>query len=204
MNSRLEKVFKLPLYQRLIIFSVILILAGGGLIWTFIMPSLEELKQVENRNEELEVKVQQDQRIANNLPRFKDEYEKLNQQLEKALTELPNEKEIPTLLTNVSSLAKDNGLEVLRFKPGGEVPKGFYAEVPVSLKLNGSYHQVALFFQDVGYLSRIVNIGNVTIKPGNRKGSGNILDVECLATTYRFLGDTSGSQPIQRGKGSKK
>jgi type IV pilus assembly protein PilO len=124
----------------------------------------------------------------------------MEQQLESALSELPNDREIPTLLTSIASMAKDNGLEVLRFKPGKENPKGFYAEVPVELKLVGSFHQVAMFYQAVSNLSRIVNIGNLNIAVSGGKGNENLLSVECLATTFRFLEEstsTGGKTPVK-------
>jgi type IV pilus assembly protein PilO len=124
----------------------------------------------------------------------------MEQQLESALSELPNDREIPTLLTSIASMAKDNGLEVLRFKPGKETPKGFYAEVPVELKLVGSFHQVAMFYQAVSNLSRIVNIGNLNLAVSSGKGNENLLSVECLATTFRFLEDsttTGGKTPVK-------
>jgi len=111
----------------------------------------------------------------------------MQQQLAEALTQLPNEKEIPSLLTNIASLAKEQGLDVLRFKPSGEVPKGFYAEVPVELRLAGSFHQIALFFQSVGELPRIVNMGNLAMGNAKTTDGRTVLSVDCLATTFRFI-----------------
>jgi type IV pilus assembly protein PilO len=116
--------------------------------------------------------------------------------LDLALAELPNQKEIPTLLTNIASLAKDNGLDVLLFRPGGEINKGFYAEVPVQLKLVGSYHEVAMFFYHVGNMSRIVNINNLNMGGAKADGGRNLLAVDCLATTFRFIEGAQG----QKGK----
>ena len=107
-----------------------------------------------NREKKVTTKLVENRRIAANLPMFKAEYEKLKSQLDKALTELPDKKEIPSLLTNIGALARQQGLDVLRFKPSKEVVKGFYAEVPVELKLTGAYHDVAMFFDSVGNLPR--------------------------------------------------
>jgi type IV pilus assembly protein PilO len=135
----------------------------------------------------LQTKLEQDRRIARDLPKFEAEYQRMKLQLDEALTQLPNEKEIPTLLTNIASLAKEQGLDVLRFKPSGEVPKGFYAEVPVELKLSGSFHQLVLFFQSVGDLPRIVNLGNLAIGGAKATDGRTVLAVDCLATTFRFI-----------------
>lgn len=188
MNPHVEKLLKLPVYQRIIILVVVVLLVIGGFTWFVYLPKQEEYRNLQDQNSSLQAKLQQDRRIAANLPKFKAEYEKMQQQLQQALAELPNQKEIPTLLTNISSLAKENGLEVLRFRPLAEVRKGFYAEVPVQLSLSGSYHEVALFFQAVGNLSRIVNIGNLTMgSPKIQEGRPAELSINCLATTFRFV-----------------
>ena len=107
--------------------------------------------------------------------------------LEEALTQLPNKKEIPTLLTNLATLAKDSGLEVLTFTPQGEVNKGLYAEVPAALDLVGSYHQIAQFAQAVGNLSRIVNLSNLNLSSPKTAGSSAVLRIKCKVTTFRFV-----------------
>lgn len=187
MNPRVEKILKLPVYQRALILGVLCLALVGGFVYLFYLPKQEEYRGLQEQNRSLLAKLQEDRRIANNLPKFKAEYEKMQHQLEQALTELPNKSEIPALLTSIASLAKENGLDVLRFRPGGEIPQGFYAEVPVQLQLAGSYHDVALFFQAVGDLSRIVNISSLTIGTPKDVEGKTILSVNCLATTFRFL-----------------
>lgn len=187
MNPRVEKLLKLPAYQRALILIVILALIIGGFVYGLYLPKHGEYRTLQETGATLQAKLDQDQRIASSLPKFQAEYEKMQQQLDQALTELPNEKEIPTLLTNIATLAKDQGLDVLRFKPGNESVKGFYAEVPVEIKLVGSYHQVAMFFQSVGDLSRIVNIGNL-VMGGTKVNDGRAsISIDCLATTFRFV-----------------
>jgi type IV pilus assembly protein PilO len=200
MNPRLEKILKLPIYQRCLILAAILAIIIGAFIYCLYLPRQKELSSLQQQKDSLQAKLQESRQIARNLPEFKAEYEKMKLQLDEALAELPNAKEIPTLLTSISSLAKENGLDILRFKPEGEKPKGFYAEVPVELKLSGSYNQVALFFQSVGDLSRIVNIGNLTMD--NPKGGQNRtnLSINCLATTFRFL-ENPPSTTKGKGKG---
>jgi type IV pilus assembly protein PilO len=187
MNPRVEKFLKLPAYQRGLVLCIILFLVVGGFVYFLYLPKHEEYRQLLETGATLQTKLEQDRRIARDLPKFKAEYEKMQQQLAEALTQLPNEKEIPSLLTNIASLAKEQGLDVLRFKPRGEVPKGFYAEVPVELKLSGSFHQIALFFQSVGELPRIVNMGNLAMGNAKTTDGRTVLSVDCLATTFRFI-----------------
>ncbi|MEZ4600217.1 MAG: type 4a pilus biogenesis protein PilO [Syntrophotaleaceae bacterium] len=199
MNPTIEKLLKLPLYQRVLMLAGIVGVIAAGFIYLIYLPQSQELSGLKDRRERLEAKLEEDQRIADNLPKFREEFEKMKKRLDLALAELPNEKEIPTLLTNIAGLAKDNGLDVLRFKPGSEVPQGFYAEVPVELKLVGSYHEVAMFFNDIGNMSRIVNINNLQMGGAKADGGRNLLSVECLATTFRFVDNPQEQQGNKKG-----
>lgn len=204
MNPRVEKLLKLPLYQRILILAGLVAVIVGLFVYLLYLPKQEELRNLQKKSATLETRLQEDRRIANNLPKFKAEFEKMSEQLDAALTQLPNQKEIPSLLSSIASLANDEGLEVLRFKPGNEVPRGFYADVPVELKLVGSFHQVASFFYEVGQLPRIVNIGNLKLSAGKNKNSDDtILSVDCMATTFRFV-DQSAQQPVNKTKNRKK
>jgi len=187
MDPRLEKVLKWPAWQRGLLLASILLIIVGLFAFFVYMPALEDLDQKKQENSSLAAKLQQDQRIANNLPAFREEYEKMQARLEKALTELPNDKEIPTLLTNIGGLAKESGLEITLFKPQSEVSKGFYAEVPVTLKLQGTYHEMAMFSYQIGQLSRIVNLNKLSFSNPKVDGNRALLTINCNATTFRFL-----------------
>lgn len=205
MDPRLEKVLKLPLYQRLLILVALMLVITGLFVYLMYLPMREELAGLQQKDASLQSKIQEDQRIADNLPKFKAEFEKMEALLNDALTELPNEKEIPNLLTSITALAKESGLNVTLFKPGAEKPKGFYAEVPVELKMVGSYHEVALFSDAVAKLPRIVNINNLTLASPKDDGGRVLLAVNCLATTFRFIEGATADQPGKKtGKGGKK
>ncbi len=187
MNPRVEKILRLPAYQRALLLFAVLALIVGVFVWCIFLPQKDELKQLQAENQRLQVRLQQEQRIADNLPKFRAEYEKMKKRLDEALTELPNKQEIPSLLTSIAAVARDNGLDVVRFQPGGEINRGFYAEVPVSLRLSGTFHQVALFSYAISKLPRIVNLHNLSLKPGRGKGGQAILDISCTAVTFRFV-----------------
>lgn len=127
------------------------------------------------------------ERIANNLPKLKREYQQLQKDLDLALTELPNQKEIPSLLTGITSVGKSAGNDFLLFRPKPEVSKDFYAEVPVDISISGTFHSVANFFTAVGKLPRIVNITDVSFADIKQAGGKTSVKVNCLATTFRFL-----------------
>jgi len=140
-----------------------------------------------------------------------EEVEGLNRSLKVAINMLPDKKEIPSLLKKLSDEAEKFGLEVYYFEPLPEIKKAFYAEVPVSIRLKGSFNEVLSFFDSVNKLARIVNIGNISMQVSmqtrnrsyNSKKKGKkdrlvrafsdfrsnkiVLDVVFGATTYRFL-----------------
>ena len=101
---------------------------------------------------------------------------------------LPEKKEIPNLLASISSSGQDSGLEFALFEPKPENNKDFYAEIPVAVKVSGSYHNVASFFDKVSRLPRIVNIDNISITAQKQtKKEGLSLSTSCTAITYRFI-----------------
>ena len=200
MNPRVEKVLRLPAYQRALLLVLILALVVAGFVYLLYLPQQEAYQNLQRRHGALAARLDQERRIAHNLPEFKAEYAKMQKQLDDALAELPNKKEIPTLLTSISALANNSGLDVLRFKPDNEREKGFYAEVPVELSLVGTFPQVTSFFFAVGQLPRIVNISNVTMDGAKSQGGRNLLSVKCLATTFRFIEKTATSKPGNKRK----
>lgn len=187
MDPQIEKLLKLPNRQKLALLVLVLILEGAALYYALYLPRQQELKRLQAQAAELQKQIQENKRIANNLPRYKAEYEQLKLDLDRALTELPNQKEIPSLLTAISSAGKGAGLEFLLFRPKPEVIKDFYAEVPVDIAVSGTFYNVADFFVAVGNLPRIVNINNVTVSDIKAVGGRTVLKVSCLATTFRFL-----------------
>ncbi|WP_026839888.1 type IV pilus inner membrane component PilO [Citrifermentans bremense] len=187
MDPQIEKLLKLPTKEKVALLALVLIVEGAALFYGLHRPKMNELTELKAKQEELQKQIQESRSIANNLPRFKAEYEQLKKDLDNALTELPNQKEIPSLLTSISNQGKGAGLDFLLFRPKPEVPKDFYAEVPVDIAVAGTYYQVADFFVSVGKLPRIVNITNVNVSDIKESNGRTTLKVSCLATTFRFL-----------------
>jgi type IV pilus assembly protein PilO len=171
----------------------ILVVFGAAFYFFFIQPEYERNVQLSNQHITLQSQYNEKKKIADNLEAYQQAFDILEKKLAKSLNELPKEKEIPSLLTNVANLAKDRGLEVSLFKPLPEVLKDFYAEVPVELKLFGTYHDTAIFFEAVANMDRIVNITNVDLKKINSAsedksgGQDARLEIKCNAVTFRFV-----------------
>jgi len=191
MNPTVEKlfdrVFKLPTKQKAALFILTLLSVGVAFYFGMIKPKYEQFKGLQVKLNDLQNQIQENRKIADNLPKLKKEFEQLKIQLEAALTELPNQKEIPSLLTSITNVGKGAGLDFLLFRPKPEQPKDFYSEVPVDIVISGSFNNVANFFIAVGNLPRIVNINNVSVSDIRDVGGRTMMKVNCLATTFRFM-----------------
>ena len=163
----------------------------GFLFWQYFYSDLaKELGELEEKVAKLEVEVNTEQRKASNLKKLREAVKDLEVKLAGVLRELPDKREIPDLLNSISGLARNSGLAVLRFKPGVESFREFYAEVPIDIEVRGTYHQVATFFDEVAQLSRIVNISDIVIqKPEVDPDQGVLAQTTCKATTFRYLDD---------------
>ncbi len=208
MDAFFDKFAKIPIFQKVLGFVLVCLLVIG--LYYFFVHSAQKQQQEEIRNSiiSLEASLEEKKKMVGDLSQYKREVEKLNQDLQKALKLLPNSSEIPSLLQKVSSLAKKAGLDILSFQPKPEIPQDFYARVPVSLKLSGSYNELTNFFDAVGKLSRIVNISNFSF--GSEEGGRNankqakkVLSAECIATTYRFIPPSKPAGTDAQTKGKK-
>jgi type IV pilus assembly protein PilO len=180
----IEKVQKIEMTYRLLIFAGTLVLLAGAFIFLVYMPKTGEVSQISQEISALEQKVSQAKIKARNLEKFEAEQVQVDAQFEEALKLLPNRREIPSLLRSITQLGSDSNLEFRLFSPKEERPQAFYLEIPVSMEVSGTYHDVAVFFDKVGRMERIVNIFDVSMKPIQERSV--ILQTKCEAVTYRF------------------
>lgn len=183
----LEKLAALPRSQRLAVwvaFPILVLVAFWFMVYS---PKSDELKVLDGKHQELVTQRDQVKKRAENREQFEAELEELSLQLKQALRELPNEREIPDLLKRISAVGKKAGLEIRKFQPLPEVVQSYYAEVPVALEVSGSYHEVAMFFDRLSKLGRIVSVNDIEmINPDDRNGKV-YLKTTGKAVTYRFL-----------------
>jgi type IV pilus assembly protein PilO len=128
------------------------------------------------------------------------EVDALDKQLKLALSRLPDEKEIPELLSSISSIGRDAGLDILVFRQRQEAYQWFYAEVPVEMQVRGSFHQVATFLDRVGKLDRIVNVHDITMKEPKVISDEVVIQANSLVTTYRFLSEAERDRLVREKK----
>jgi len=200
MQLSLDAILALDRTKKILILAGVLALLTALYVWFLFLPSHKTIQQLDGELSTLLVKKAEQEAIVANLPAFKREYRRLEQSLNHAMAQLPDKKEIPSLLENISNLGRESGLEVALFKPGAQKPKDFYAEVPVDMKLVGTYHNLLNFCYRVGNLPRIVNISDLTINKSKGEATPFSLDTVCKATTYKFLEESE--RPVQ-GKDGK-
>ena len=192
MGDIVERIAKLPDYQKVLIGFLVYILIFMAFHVLVNKRLKTQIDDAHRRTGELIEERDKTRRIAENKDQFQRDVEKLNEELSRALKELPNEREIPGLLRNISHLGRKNGLEFELFQPLPEVRRDFYAEVPVEIVVTGTYHEVALFFDRVGKLPRIVNIRNVKMSEPSERSGRIVLTTTGEAVTYRFLENKGG------------
>ncbi len=206
MNGLLEKLEALEPKQRWIMCgAVALFLAGIG----YYLHSLhaENLDMLRLEVETVQQSVQKHQAIAVRLDELKARLAALDETLKVAITLLPETREIPDLLTQITQLGLNAGLEFRLFKPEPEKPADFYAEVPVSLAIQGSFHDLGRFFSHLSQLTRIVNVTDIKISLAKGSVDPNTLTTNCLLTTFRFLEpreaeSNKGARPAKPKEGS--
>ena len=186
MNRLMEKLEALePKHRWMICGLAVMLLAGIG--YYLHSMNVESFETLSLAVDETRRSVEKHQAIAVRHDELKARLVALDDALKVAITLLPETREIPELLTQISQLGLSAGLEFRLFKPEPERPADFYAEVPVSLAILGFFHDLARFFDHLSKLSRIVNVTDIKISPAKGSREANTLMTQCLLTTFRFL-----------------
>jgi type IV pilus assembly protein PilO len=183
----LNKINKLPQNQKIALVVGVVVLMLGLYWYLFFQSKQQELAAGNQKLVQLQNQLAEDRTLAADLPRFKEELKRLKAELDEALRQLPNNKELPVLLTDITTLGKNAGLEFKSFIPQPEVKKDFYAEVPINIALVGGFHELATFFDQLSRLDRIVSIKNFSIAHVEIKNDQVTLNISGQALTYRFM-----------------
>lgn len=187
LNLNIDSVMRLSLQKRVMLLAAVNLVFVALLYWFLISPKVSEIKRLSANLQELNVKLNENRSIAADIPRYLKEKEEMEEKLRAAVAQLPNEKEIPDLIDAISRSAQKSGLKLLLFKPEHEIKKGFYAEVPVSMQIEGRYESLYNFSIKVATLPRIVNIGGMDIQSLGHKNRVPVLKASFVATTFRFI-----------------
>jgi type IV pilus assembly protein PilO len=184
----------------------VLIVLVGALYFTFLyQPGTADIAQLTEQLELSRTERSAKKIKAANLPKLQQELQVWTVKLKEAVAQLPDSKEIPDLLSNISTKAREAGLEILLFRPRAENFRDFYAEIPVDIVVKGGFHNAVAFFDEVGKLNRLVNIDNIDLKNPKVTGDQVSLDISTLATTYRFLDEAERKKVAEeKAKAAKK
>lgn len=171
-----------PILAIALVLLFILILGGGYyFIWG---DQLQNLENVRTEEQTLKDTYLVKKRSAVNLPLLKQQLEEIEQSLTDLLRQLPDKSEMEALLVDINQAGLGRGLQFELFKPAeNETINEFYAELPVTLKITGKYHDIGAFASDVALLPRIVTLNDISIVPG----SGDLLVLDAVAKTFRYL-----------------
>mgnify|MGYP001096133499 CR=1 FL=1 len=179
----------------LVIVFMCAILAFG---WYYFITShqLERLKTVEAKEMKLKSSFAAKQKKAANLDAYREQLAAMRESFDSMLRQLPDKTEVAALLVDVSQTGLAAGLEFELFQPAGEINKDFYAELPITIRVVGHYHEFGHFISGLAALPRIVTIHNVNVATGGGGGRaeaapGGLLRLEATVKTYRYLDETA-------------
>jgi type IV pilus assembly protein PilO len=177
-----------PLPARVLV--IVIIFAGvlGLGYWLDTKDQGMRLEKAEQKEQELRQAFEVKAKKAANLQAYEQQLEEMRESFGAMLRQLPNKTEVAELLVDISQTGLASGLEFELFKPQSEVPKEFYAELPISIRVKGDYHEFGNFISGVAALPRIVTVHDVAIEQSKEQG----LTMNILAKTYRYLDEEEG------------
>jgi len=178
--------------------SILILVAG---FWFLIQGELDVYAAATKKEDELRETFLSKKALAVNLPAYKQQMEDMRRTFGSLLRQLPNTTEVPDLLVDITQAGLGRGLEFVLFRPEKESPKDFYAELPISIEIRGSYHDLAQFISDVSALPRIVTVSDISVSVVGGVVKGDMLNMSARARTYRYLDDggSAGKAPAKPG-----
>jgi type IV pilus assembly protein PilO len=174
------------LFRAAVIVMVFIAVSALGVYFTIIKDRMPQLERAQAEEETLRVTFENKQRKAANYDAYKAQLAQIEQSFGTMLRQLPGETEIPSLIVDISQTGLAAGLQEKLFQPQSEIPRDFYAEKPIKIRLSGGYHEIANFVSGIAALPRIVTLHDINIVPEGGDGYDD-LSIEVTAQTYRYL-----------------
>jgi type IV pilus assembly protein PilO len=203
--ANLEALKNIPYYQKIVMALLLIFIVAGGFIYFIYIPKNNQIEALKTRIANLSQEIKVNEARVQRLEALKQENALLQQQLAQQMEQLPPEAEVPALLKQVSELGTRIGLDFKLWKPSGQKPgpNGLYTEIPVDVEVAGGYHSVAMFFDRISKLRRIVNV--VDIKMTNAKIERNKVVIQTTFKAVAFALIPGGGQVQQpkKPKGAK-
>ncbi|MHB1586322.1 MAG: type IV pilus inner membrane component PilO [Acidiferrobacteraceae bacterium] len=158
-------------------------IAFGG-YWFIIRGEVRQYAKLQTKEQSLKQLYLQKKALAVNLPAYQLQMKQMKQMFNVMLQQLPNRNQVPDLLVDITQAGLGRGLKFVLFKPNPEKPVDFYDELPISLTVKGTYHELGEFVSDLAALPRIVTVDHINVQ-STAKG-GNVLTMSAVAKTYRY------------------
>jgi type IV pilus assembly protein PilO len=181
-----------PLLFRALLIGIVFVAVAAGGIYMFVWRTqLPELDRAEKKELTLKSEFEAKQRKAANFEAYKVQLDDMQRSFGAMLRQLPGKTEVPNLLVDISQTGLAAGLEEELFQPSPEVRRDFYAELPIRIRLLGSYHELGSFVSGIAALPRIVTLHDLSITPDSKSPNGQLV-LDVTAKTYRYLDEESG------------
>ncbi|MBF5044247.1 pilus assembly protein PilO [Aggregicoccus sp. 17bor-14] len=187
MEQYLDKFAKAPPATKYGGLAALVALLTAANFFLLVTPVEEDIVRQVAQQRQLDLQLSEKQEIAQNLNERRREMDVLEQRLAEALTELPEQKDVDELLSQLNDIGKKSGLQIARVEPGAESRGDFFSRIPVKMTVTGNYHEIAMFLQEVANMRRIVNVNGITLDNAELRNEKVVLKSTFLATTFRFL-----------------
>ena len=190
-----------PLGIRIIVASFVFVVASFLFSMVLIYNTqMDEYEQVQTEQDQLWAEFEQKQHQAANFAAYRAQLKDMERSFGAMLRQLPGRTEVPNLLVDISQTGNGAGLDEKLFQPGAELKQDFYAELPIKIRLTGSYHEFGNFVSGIAALPRIVTLHDIQIQPELPKSVGSDqLVLDLTAKTYRYLEDDEMSTDSKKG-----
>ena len=204
-----KRIGSAPILVKLGVMLVVLALIVGASWYFDWQEQLDRIAAETSKEEGLRKTFLEKKAEAINLPAYQKQLEDIEKQFGALLKQLPGKSEMDALLTDINQAGLGRGLQFELFRPaGGETRRDFYAELPIAIKVTGSYHDMGAFASDISKLSRIVTLENVSLSPvtGSKGGATSVLTMDATAKTFRYLDESEvaagrkAAAPAKKGK----
>ena len=195
-----KKIGTWPAAPKIGVLVLVLVVMVGAAYWFDWKDQLEQIDAEKAKETQLKTTYTDKKRQALDLPAYRKQLEDIEKQFGALLRQLPGKSEMDALLTDINQAGLGRGLQFELFKPAAEeTMRDFYAELPITIRVTGSYHDIGAFAADIGKLSRIVTLNNITLTPG--KDSNLVMDA--TAKTFRYLDEEEVAAQRKKDKDKK-
>lgn len=208
-NIDIKNAGNLPMPVKAVLLAALFLLLLAAGYYFLLSPELETLDQEKAKEQQLKDVFLQKKSQAVNLEAYRAQMVEIEKTFGALLRQLPDKSQIDGLLTDINQAGLSRGLEFELFKPGNETQAEFYAEMPIAIKVQGTYHDLGAFASDISKLSRIVTISDVSVQPKSKDAktvnADTVLVMEAVAKTYRYLDadEISAKQKAEKAAKSK-